>query len=309
MWLGSSVATTPGSMSVDSDVGQQLLAQRLRPAVEAPLGGGIDAVAGPGGAAGNGGDVDDVATAVGGAGLELVEEDLGGGDGAEEVDLDHLPVVGALVGGERAEEHDAGVVDQDVGAAELVLDAPRRGDEAVAVGDVGGDGDGVVAELLRDCGEAVGSPRQERDAVAVGGQRAGGGRPDSGRGTGDDGDQSAVVGVVHELGLLLQVGRVAGGQASGMSRPNASRVMASGSGPPRWPVSRASIAASSSAVRSKSKTSKFSAIRAGLVDFGIDRAALLQVPAQHHLGGVLPCVVGDGADDRVLQGAGVLPSR
>ena len=53
-----------------------------------------------------------------GAVLELVEEDLGGGDGAEQVDLDHLPVVVALVAVERAEQHDAGVVDQDVGVAE-----------------------------------------------------------------------------------------------------------------------------------------------------------------------------------------------
>ena len=58
-------------------------------------------------------------------------------------------------------------------------------------------------------------------------------------------------------------------QASGISRPKVSRVMLSGSGPPRTPVSSASIAASSSAVSSKSKTSKFSAMRAGVTDFGI----------------------------------------
>ena len=56
---------------------------------------------------------------------------------------------------------------------------------------------------------------------------------------------------------------------SGMSRPKVSRVTASGSGPPRLPVSSASIAASSSSVSSKSKTSRFSAMRVGLVDFGI----------------------------------------
>ena len=113
-------------MTRDADVGQQLLPQGLRPAVDAPLGGGVDAVAGACGAAGDRGDVDDVGATLGCAVLELVEEDLGGGDGAEQVDLDHLPVVVALVGVERAEQHDAGVVDQDVGAAELVLDALRR---------------------------------------------------------------------------------------------------------------------------------------------------------------------------------------
>ena len=59
------------------------------------------------------------------------------------------------------------------------------------------------------------------------------------------------------------------GHASGIGRPYASSVMLSGSGPPRTPVSSASIAATCSGVSSKSKTSKFSAIRAGLTDFGI----------------------------------------
>ena len=151
MWLGSSVATTPGSIERDADVGQQLLPQRLGPAVDAPLGGGVDAVAGSGGASGDRGDVDDVAAAV----LELVEEDLGGGDRAEQVDLDHLPVVVALIGVERAEQHDAGVVDQDVGGAELLADAVGGGDDAVAVGDVGLDGDGAVAELVGERVDAV----------------------------------------------------------------------------------------------------------------------------------------------------------
>jgi hypothetical protein len=37
--------------------------------------------------------------------------------------LDHVAVVVALLGGERAEEHDAGVVDQNVGSAELACPA------------------------------------------------------------------------------------------------------------------------------------------------------------------------------------------
>ena len=45
------------------------------------------------------------------------------------------------------------------------------------------------------------------------------------------------------------------GYASGMGIPNASRVMASGSGPPRMPVSSTSIRVSSSAVSSKPKPS------------------------------------------------------
>src|SRR5690625_1866611 len=58
-------------------------------------------------------------------------------------------------------------------------------------------------------------------------------------------------------------------QASGMSRWKFSRVIESGSGPWRTPVSSASIRASSSPVSSKSNTSKFVAIRSGFTDFGI----------------------------------------
>ena len=58
-------------------------------------------------------------------------------------------------------------------------------------------------------------------------------------------------------------------QASGIWIPKFSRVICSGSGPPRTPVSRASIAASWSAVSSKSKRSKFSTIREGVTDFGM----------------------------------------
>lgn len=48
-----------------------------------------------------------------------------------------------------------------------------------------------------------------------------------------------------------------------------SRVICSGFGPPRTPVSRASIAVSYLAASSKSKMSRFSAIREGVTDFGM----------------------------------------
>ena len=134
-------------------VGLELLAQGLRPAVQAPLRRGVGGVAGAGGAAGDRRDVDQVAVAV----AQLVEEDLGRGHRAEQVDFDHLALLGALLGGERRQQHHAGVVDQDVGAAELVADALRGGDERGAVGDVGLDGDGAVAELVGQRLDAVGA--------------------------------------------------------------------------------------------------------------------------------------------------------
>ena len=140
----------------------------------AALGGCVGGVAGAGGAAGSGGDVDDV-TAV----AELVEEDLGGGHRAQQVGLDHPAAVVALLGDERAEQHDAGVVHEDVGASEPVLDALAGGDEGVAVGDVGLDRDGRFTEFLGQRADAIGAAGQQRDAVASGGQCAGGGLPDA----------------------------------------------------------------------------------------------------------------------------------
>jgi hypothetical protein len=52
-----------------------------------------------------------------------------GGHRAEQVDLDHLALLGALVGGEQGQQHHAGVVDQHVGAAELVVDALDGGED------------------------------------------------------------------------------------------------------------------------------------------------------------------------------------
>ena len=50
----------------------------------------------------------------------------------------------------------------------------------------------------------------------------------------------------------------------------------------------------------------FSAIRAGLVDFGITERPCCRCQRSITCAGVLPCVFGDATDDRVFQGAGVL---
>src|SRR6266496_4161731 len=81
------------------------------------------------------------------------------------------------------------------------------------------------------------------------------------------------------------------GQASGIGLPKVSRVMSAGSGPPRRPVSRPSIAASCSPVSRKSKMSKFSAMRCGFVDFGMAERPCCRCQRSITRAGVLPCAV------------------
>jgi hypothetical protein len=76
--------------------------------------------------------------------------------------------------GEGGEQHDPGVVDQDVGSAELGLDPVSRRDQGIPVGDVGLDGDRAVTELADQGLDAVRTPGQQGQAEAVGGERAGG---------------------------------------------------------------------------------------------------------------------------------------
>jgi hypothetical protein len=64
---------------------------------------------------------------------------------------------------------------RDVRAAELLLHALGRGDDRAAVGDVSLDSDRAIAELAGERLDAVGAAGQQRDAVAVRGQSAGGG--------------------------------------------------------------------------------------------------------------------------------------
>src|SRR5208283_3208339 len=149
------------------------------------------------------------------------------------------------------------VVDQDTGGAELLADAVSGGNDAAAISDVRFDGGGPVAQFVRESGDAIEPAGQQSDPVTVCCQGAGGCRADAGRCAGDDGDLARCAVAGHR------------DQASGISRPKLSRVMASGSGPPRLPVSSPSMAATSSVVSSKPSTSKFSAMRRGLVDFGM----------------------------------------
>jgi hypothetical protein len=161
----------------DPDVGLQLDAQGLRPAVHPPLGRRVGGEAGRRDATSNRGDVHQVAAAIR---AELVEEDLGDCHRAEQVGLDHAPVLLALVGREGRRQHDAGVVDEDIRAAEVPLHALGGSDDRLAVRDVGFDGDRAVAELVGKRLDAVRAAGEQRDPMAVGGQRAGGRLADAG---------------------------------------------------------------------------------------------------------------------------------
>jgi hypothetical protein len=66
-----------------------------------------------------------------------------------------MPVIRPLTGVERAEQHDAGVVDQDTGGAELLADTVGGDDDAVAVSDVRFDGSSPVAQFVGEGGDEV----------------------------------------------------------------------------------------------------------------------------------------------------------
>ena len=99
---------------------------------------------------------------------------------------------------------------------------------------------------------------------------------------------------------------VTAGQASGMARPKASRVTSVGLGPAADAGLERVDRGDSSSVSSKSKTSMFSAMRCRLGRLRDHRAALLEVPAQHHLRRRLAVRLGDPGDGRVFERAGVL---
>ncbi len=69
------------------------------------------------------------------------------------------------------------------------------------------------------------------------------------------------------------------------------------------------MAAASSSVRSKSKTAKFSAMRCGLVDFGMTERPSCRCQRSITWAGVSAMGLGYPADHRVVEGAAVLPSR
>jgi len=93
-----------------------------------------------------------------------------------------------LIGREGTEEHHSRVVDQDVGAAKLALHPLGRSDHRPAIGDIRLDRNRVLAELGGQRLDAIDTPGEQSDAVAVTGQSSRGRLANARRGTGDDRD-------------------------------------------------------------------------------------------------------------------------
>jgi hypothetical protein len=89
-------------------------------------------------------------------------------------------VLFALIRCEGRRQHDAGVVDEDIRAAELALHALGGGDDRLAVRDVRLDGDRAVAKRVGKGLDTVRAAGEQRELVTVGGQSAGGRLADAG---------------------------------------------------------------------------------------------------------------------------------
>ena len=144
---------------------EDLLAQALREAAHPPLRHVVDGAAGARDAPGDRRDVDHVAAQRAVVALQQRDRGVRAVEEPEAVDLDHPPPllrVGALDG---AEEHHAGVVDEDVQAPEALGRALDEGAGGGLVGDVDLERLGLAA-LLRDprgeVAQAIGPPRAER---------------------------------------------------------------------------------------------------------------------------------------------------
>jgi hypothetical protein len=115
-----------------------------------------------------------------------------------QIDRDGLVEVGLGEVIEASDQGDAGIVDQDVDGAELVVGLLDHGGDGLAVGDVGGDGDGIAAlgfDGIGDRGGLVGSVAVVDGDVGAGiceGQRDGGADA-----AGSAGDEGGAIGQGH----------------------------------------------------------------------------------------------------------------
>lgn len=195
--LGLDPAGTDG---VDANVaGAPLDGERTGEADEAMLGGVVGGAVGDAGEPGDRGDVDD-------ASLPLLKhegaEALGKEEGGDQVDLEHAAEGGGFDAFGGCDEADAGVVDEDIGAAPALtndLDTARNegfvGDIAEELFAVGGGND-MGTRLAID----------ESESVAGFGEEFRGAAADTLRGSGDDGDGHGLLSHPQNLHLAMRSG-------------------------------------------------------------------------------------------------------
>ena len=167
--------------------GAELLGEHAGDGIDRALGAGVDRAVRRRHAADDGADVDDA-----GAFAEVLDRGLRGEQEAEDVDVEHLVEVFFGDGLDGRELVDAGVVDEDVEAAE-VLDGGV--DDALGLGglgDVAADGDGLAAGGGDGGDDGVGAGLAggvvDDDGGAFGGERFGDGGADALGCAGDDCD-------------------------------------------------------------------------------------------------------------------------
>ena len=181
----------------------ELEAHRLGHDGQAVLGGGVPPTALVCRAAGDGADVDDDPVT---AGLERRQQGFGDLQGANHVDLEHLPPVldGGVLDGLEAVGA-AGVVDEDVEPGPHLVGEPR---DVGRVGHVAGHR--PAADLRRQGLDPVGPAGRADHGEPRGGQQAGGGLADAAAGAGDDGGPG-VRGVGGLRHVALPTGRMLAG--------------------------------------------------------------------------------------------------
>ena len=173
----------------DLDAGAaQLGADGFGEADHAVLGGAVGRQARGGGAAGQRGDVDDVA---GAARAHAPHRLLRAVDDGVQVDLELAGDARLVLLVERRDHHDPGVVDEDVERAEALLDLVEEGGEAAPVGHVEGEADRAVGELGGGGLGGGGVEIADGDHDPLAGERAGERLTDAAGAARDDGDLAA----------------------------------------------------------------------------------------------------------------------
>ena len=129
--------------------------------------------------------------ALGGGGEQVGAEGPAREEQAAHVRVEHAVPLGRVGLLERRRQHHAGVGDDEVHPAQLAANRFRGALHGVAVAHVGHRAGDVrvrrVAELGDELAQALLAPADERDRSPVGGEPAGGRRPDAAGGARHDG--------------------------------------------------------------------------------------------------------------------------